>query len=85
MYLYTFFNLGARWGGCLRHAPHPRFTPGNDPVPIVQEAEWASGPVWTCADNLVPTGIRPPDHPDHIESLYRLSYSAPQVKNYTKS
>ena len=28
--------------------PRPHFTPGkDDPVPIVQEAGWASGPVWT--------------------------------------
>ena len=26
--------------------------PGKDPVPIVQEAEWAPGPVWTGAKNL---------------------------------
>jgi hypothetical protein len=39
-------------------APRPgRFSPGKDPVPIVQEAGWAPGPVWTCAINLVPTGI----------------------------
>ena len=25
----------------------PYFTPGKDPVPIVQDAGWASGPVWT--------------------------------------
>jgi hypothetical protein len=32
-------------------APRPgRFTPGErDPVPIVQEAGWAPGPVWTTA------------------------------------
>jgi hypothetical protein len=34
-----------------------RFTPGKDPVPIVQEAGWAPGPVWTCTKNLDPTGI----------------------------
>jgi len=34
-----------------RHAP-AAFTPGKDPVPIVQDAEWASGPVWTGAKNL---------------------------------
>ena len=28
------------------HAPAAS-TPGKDPVPIVQEAGWASGPVWT--------------------------------------
>ena len=39
-----------------------RFTPGKDPVPIVQEAGWAPGPVWTCTENLAPpTGIRSPD------------------------
>jgi len=27
--------------------PRPHFTPGKDTVPIVQEAGWASGPVWT--------------------------------------
>jgi len=26
--------------------------PGKDPVPIVQEAGWAPGPVWTGAENL---------------------------------
>jgi len=28
------------------HAPATS-TPGKDPVPIVQEAGWAPGPVWT--------------------------------------
>jgi hypothetical protein len=27
--------------------PRPHFTPGKDPVPIVQEFGWAPGPVWT--------------------------------------
>ena len=55
--------------------PRPgRFTPGKNPVPIVQEAGWAPGPVWTGAENLAPTGIRSPDRPVRSESLYRLSY-----------
>jgi len=41
--------------------PRPQLTPGKDPVPIVQEAGWASGPVWTGVENLTPTGIRFPD------------------------
>ena len=49
------------------------FTPGKYPVPIVQEAEWAIGPVWTGAENVAPTGIRSPDRPPRIESIYRLS------------
>jgi hypothetical protein len=40
-----------------------RFTPGKDPVPIVQEAGWAPGPVWTGAENLASTGIRPQVRP----------------------
>ena len=54
-----------------------RFTSGKDPVPIVQEAGWAPGPVWTGTENLAPTGIRSPDHPARRESLYRLSYCGP--------
>jgi hypothetical protein len=52
--------------------------PGKDPVPIVQEAKWAPEPVWTGAENLAPTGIRSPDRPARSQSLYRLSYPAPQ-------
>jgi hypothetical protein len=40
-------------GGCSTPRPG-RSTPGKDPVPIVQEAEWAAGPVWTGAKNLAP-------------------------------
>ena len=40
-----------------QHAP-AYFTPGKDPVPIVQEAGWAPGPVWTV-ENLAPPGFDP--------------------------
>jgi len=47
-------------GGGEGSTPRPgRFTPGKDPVPIVQEAGWAPGPVWTGAENLAPTGFDP--------------------------
>jgi hypothetical protein len=59
-------DLGATRGGWS--APHPgRFTPGKDPVPIVQEAEWAPRPVWTCAKNFAPTGIF---FIEHLEQVY---------------
>ena len=52
-------------------APRPgRFTPGNDPVPIVQEAGWAAGLVWTGAENVAPTGIRSPDGSVLVASSY---------------
>ena len=41
-----------------RHAPAEP-TPGKDSVHIVQEAGWASGPVWTGAENLAPPGLDP--------------------------
>ena len=47
---------------------YPRET---DPVPIVQQAGWAPGTVWTGAENLAATGIRSLDRPARIESLYR--------------
>jgi len=40
------------WGVSVTTRPH--FTHGKDPVPILQEAGWASGPVWTGAENLAP-------------------------------
>jgi hypothetical protein len=58
-----------------RHAP-AAFYPREKPVPIVQEAGWAPGPVWTDEENLAPTGIRSPVHPARSQSLYRLSYPA---------
>jgi len=45
-------------GWVVSVTPRPHFTPGKDPVPIVQGAGWAPGPVCTGAENLVPTGIR---------------------------
>jgi hypothetical protein len=43
--------------------PHSgRFIPGKDPVPIVEEAGWAPGPVWTGAENLA-------SHRDSIPGL----------------
>ena len=49
--------------------PGPLFTSGKDPVPIVQEAEWAPEPVWTGAEHLAPTGIRSPDRPARSQLL----------------
>ena len=71
-----FYDHGTRrrWGVSV--TPRPLFTPGKDPVPIVQEAGWASGPVWTGAENLAPTGNRSPNRPARSQSLYWLRYPA---------
>jgi len=58
----TFFNLGARCDGWSM-PDFGRFTPGKDPVPIVQKNGWAAGPVWTGAENLASAGFRSSDRP----------------------
>jgi hypothetical protein len=57
----------------ITHRPH--FTPGKDPVPILQKAGWAPGPVWTGGKcSLHWHSI--PDRPARSQSLYWLSYPA---------
>ena len=74
--LYSFFNLGARWGWVVNAMPrplYPREGPGThciggwvDPRAGLEGAEY-----------LAPTGIRFPDRPARSESLCRLSYPGP--------
>jgi len=35
VYLYSFHNLGTRWGCVADATPQPFYSPGKDPVPIV--------------------------------------------------
>ena len=52
------------------------------PVPILQEAGWTPGPVWTGGKSR-PTGIRSPVLPARSQSLYRLSYPAHTTSQYS--
>jgi hypothetical protein len=72
--------------GGQRHAP-AALPSGKDPVPTVQEALWAPGPVWAGAKIPAPTWIRSPGHPARSESLLRLSYRGPMtlVYSYTEA
>ena len=73
---------GSEWSAAR---PGCNLPPGKDPVPNVQEAGWAPGPVWTRAENLVPTGIRSRTVQPIAQSLYRLSYRAHRLtKNLSK-
>jgi len=65
-----FHDHDTRRGWGVSVTPRPLFTPEKNPVPIVQEAGWAPGPVWTGAENLAPTGIRFPDRPASSQSIY---------------
>jgi hypothetical protein len=44
---------------CGQHHAPAAFTPGKDPVSIVQEAGWAPELVWIGAENLAPPGFDP--------------------------
>ena len=73
------FILGSRWG-CGQRTPRPLY-PRKDPIPIVREAGWTPGIVWTSAENLIHTGIWSPNRPACNVSLCRLSYPKPRQKN----
>jgi len=68
-----FHDRGTRKGWVFSSTPRPHSTPGKDSVPIVQEAGWAPGPVWT-GGKFRPHRDSIPDHPARSHSLYRLSY-----------
>jgi len=51
VYLNSFLILSARWGCVVSHTT-PLHLQERDPVPIVQEAGWVPGPLWTGAENL---------------------------------
>ena len=72
-----FHDRGTRRGWVVSSTPRPHFTPGKDPVLILQEAGWAPGPVWTGGKSR-PHRNSIPDRPARSQSLYRLSYRAHQ-------
>jgi len=68
-----FHDCGTRREWVVSSTPWPHFTPGKDPLPILQEAGWAPGPVWTGGKSR-PHRDSIPDHPTRYQSLYRLRY-----------
>jgi len=73
-----FHDRGTRRGWVVSSTPWPHFMPGKNPVPILQEAGWASGPVWRGGKSR-PHRDSIPDRPARSQSLYRLSYRAHQM------
>ena len=70
-----FHDRGTRRGWVVSSTPRPHFTPGKDPVHILQEAGWAPGPVWTGGKSRSHRDSTP-DRPARSQSLYRLWYVA---------
>ena len=76
-----FHDRGTRRGWVVSSTPRTHFTPGKDPVPILQETGWAPGPVWTGGKSR-PHRDSITDRPAHSQSLYRLSYPAQKSMLY---
>ena len=55
--IYSFSNLGTKWGSVVNATPRTLYPGEGDPVPIVQEDGWGREPVWTGVENLDPTEI----------------------------
>ena len=70
-----FHDRGIGRGWVVSSTPRPHFTPWKDPVPILQEAGWVAGPVWTGRKSR-PHQDSILDRPAHSQSPYRLSYLA---------
>ena len=68
-----FHDRGTRREWVVSSTPRPHFTPGKDPVPILQEAGWAPGLVWTGEKSRLHRNSIP-DRPARSQSLYGLSY-----------
>ena len=67
-----FHDRGTRRGWVVSSTLRLHFTHGKDPVPILQEAGWAPGPV----GKFRPHRDSIPGRPASSPSLYRLSYLA---------
>jgi hypothetical protein len=70
------FNPGARWGSVANATPWSIYHREIDPLLIVQEVGWASGPVWMGAEDLIPSDFQFPDRSARSESLYRIRLPA---------
>jgi hypothetical protein len=60
-------------GGWSAPRPGPIYCQEREPVPILQKAGCAPGPVWLGVKIMPLTGIQSLDHPASIELLYLSS------------
>jgi hypothetical protein len=76
-----FHDRGTRRGWVVSSTPWPHFTPGKDTLPILQEAVWAPGLIWSGGKSCRYRDSMP-DRPVRSQSLYRLSYRAHTLVSY---
>jgi len=70
-----FHDRGTRRVWVVSSTPRPHFTPGKDPVPILQEAGWIPGPVWT-GEKSRPHRDSIPDCPAHSQYIEFKTHQA---------
>ena len=73
-----FHDRGTRRGSVVSSMPRPHFTPGKTWYLFYRRLVGLQGRSGREED-LVPTGIRSPDHPARSQSLHRLSYPVHDV------
>ena len=69
---------GGEW---LAARPDRTLPPGEDPVPTLQRAGWAQGPVCTGGKSRLHRDLIP-DRPARSQLLYRLNYPAQGTLKY---
>jgi hypothetical protein len=74
---HSHLGTGRKWAITPRHG---RFAPGCDAVPIVQEAGWAPGPVWTAQTRCHRISIPGPYSPWRFAVPTELSRPALRLK-----
>ena len=75
-----FHDHGTRKGWVISSTPWTHLNPGKDPVPIVQEAGWAPGPVWMGGKSRPPPGFIPTIQP--VVSCYTNWATQPTLYIY---
>jgi len=70
-----FHDCGTRRRWVVSSTPRPHFTSVKDPVPILQEAGWAPGPVWTGGKSR-PHRDSIPDRPSRSSVAIRTEVPA---------
>ena len=71
-------DRGTRRGWLVSSTARPHFTPGKDPVPILQEAGWAPGPAWTGGKSR-PHWDSIPDRPARSSVAIPTELRGPQL------
>jgi hypothetical protein len=72
----------AKWRWAVNGMPWLLFSWEKDPVPTVQDAGWASEPIWIGTQNLASHWCSKSDYPGHSKLLYNYGIPATNCTMY---